>query len=151
MAALRKKLPPAGRFGRHPLGDPVTPVDLGMAGLISKKKDFLGKRSLSRVDITAPDRRQFVGLLTTDPKEVLPEGAHIVEEVLPKPPMKTVGHVTSSYFSPTLERSIALAMLENGHARIGEPVRLPLENGATVTAMVTSTTFYDPEGERLHA
>lgn len=129
----------------------VTPVDLGMAGLISKKKDFLGKRSLSRADITAPDRRQFVGLLTTDPKEVLPEGAHIVEEVLPKPPMKTVGHVTSSYFSPTLERSIALAMLENGHARIGEPVRLPLENGATVTAMVTSTTFYDPEGKRLHA
>ena len=129
----------------------VTPIDLGMAGLISKKKDFLGKRSLSRADITAPNRRQFVGLLTTDPKEVLPEGAHIVEEVLPKPPMKTVGHVTSSYFSPTLERSIALAMLENGHARIGEPVRLPLENGATVTAMVTSTTFYDPEGERLHA
>ena len=129
----------------------VTPVDLGMGGLVSKKKDFLGKRSLTRTDMTAPGRREFVGLLTTDPQEVLPEGAHIVEQVLPKPPMKTLGHVTSSYYSPTLERSIALAMLENGRARMGEPVRLPLEDGRTVTATVTGPTFFDPDGERLHA
>jgi len=127
----------------------VTPDDLGMGGLVSKKKDFLGKRSLSRADMTVPERRQFVGLLTTDAQEVLPEGAHIVERVLPKPPMKTLGHVTSSYYSPTLGRSIALAMLENGRAKLGEPVRLPLEDGRTVTATVTSPIFFDPEGERL--
>ena len=81
---------------------------------------------------------------------MLPEGAHIVERVLPKPPMKTLGHVTSSYYSPTLGRSIALAMLENGRAKLGEPVRLPLEDGRTVTATVTSPVFFDPEGKRLH-
>jgi len=129
----------------------VTPADLGMGRMVSKKKDFLGKRSLSRADMTVAERRQFVGLLTTDPQEVLPEGAHIVEQVLPKPPMKTLGHVTSSYFSPTLDRSIALAMLEGGHAKIGEPVRLPLEDGRVVSATVTSPVFFDPKGERLHA
>jgi len=128
----------------------VTPNDLSMGGLVSKKKDFLGKRSLSRADMTLPERRQFVGLLTTNTQEILPEGAHIVERVLPKPPMKTLGHVTSSYYSPTIGRSIALAMLENGRAKLGETVCLPLENGRTVTATVTSPIFFDPEGKRLH-
>ena len=128
----------------------VTPVDLGIAGLVSKKKDFLGKRSLSRSDMTVPERRQFVGFLTADPTEVLPEGAHIVETVRAKPPMKTLGHITSSYYSPTLGRSIALGMLENGRARLGEPVRLPLEDGRVVTATVANPVFYDPDGEKLH-
>ena len=119
--------------------------------MVSKKKDFLGKRSLSRADMIVTERRQFVGLLTTDPTEVLPEGAHIVEQVLPKPPMKTLGHVTSSYYSPTLERSIALGMLEAGHAKMGETVHLPLEDGRVVTATVTSPVFFDPKGKRLHA
>ncbi|MEC7646909.1 MAG: sarcosine oxidase subunit alpha family protein [Pseudomonadota bacterium] len=129
----------------------VTPADLGMGRMVSKKKDFLGKRSLSRADMTVPERRQFVGLLTTDPTEVLPEGAHIVEQVFPKPPMKTLGHVTSSYYSPTLERSIALGMLEAGHAKMGETVHLPLEDGRVVTVTVTSPVFFDPKGKRLHA
>ena len=30
----------------------VTPADLGMGRMVSKKKDFLGKRSLSRADMT---------------------------------------------------------------------------------------------------
>ena len=64
--------------------------------------------------------------------------------------MKTLGHVTSSYYSPTLERAIALAMLDNGRARVGEPVRLPLEDGRVVTATVTNPVFFDPEGSRLH-
>tara|TARA_Y100001934_G_scaffold257767_1_gene327254 strand:- start:12734 stop:15739 length:3006 start_codon:yes stop_codon:yes gene_type:complete len=129
----------------------VTPVDLGMGRMVSKKKDFLGKRSLTRADMTAPERRQFVGLLATDPTEVLPEGAHIVEQALPKPPMKTLGHVSSSYFSPTMKRSIALAMLEGGHDKMDETVQLPLEDGRVITAKVTSPVFFDPKGERLHA
>ena len=34
---------------------------------------------------------------------------------------------------------------------MGEPVRLPLEDERTVTATVTGPTFFDPDGERLHA
>jgi sarcosine oxidase subunit alpha len=128
----------------------VTPDDLGLARMVSRKKDFFGKRSLTRSDMTKPDRKQFVGLLTSDPAEVIPEGAHIVERVEPKPPMHAIGHVTSSYMSPILGRSIALAILRRGRARIGEPVRLPLEDGRVVSATVTEPNFFDPEGERLH-
>jgi len=81
----------------------VTPVDLQMDWIVSKKKyDFIGKRSLYRSDTMREDRKQYVGLLTNDPKEILEEGAQIVAEVKNKPPMDMIGHVTSSYYSPNL-------------------------------------------------
>ena len=92
----------------------VTPVDLQMDWIVSKKKyDFIGKRSLYRSDTMKEGRKQMVGLLTSDPNEVLEEGAQIVAEVT-KVPMDMLGHVTSSYFSPNLNKSIALAVVKNG-------------------------------------
>ena len=93
----------------------ITPVDLQMDWIISKKKyDFIGKRSLYRSDTVRENRKQLVGLLTDDPKEILEEGAQIVEELKSKPPMDMLGHVTSSYYSPNLNKSIALAVVKNG-------------------------------------
>jgi len=129
----------------------VTPLDLGMDWVVNRKKpDFLGKRSLLRSDTARQGRRQLVGLLTDDPETVLPEGAHLVSEVLDSPPMKTEGHVTSSYFSPNVGRSIALALVENGLARKGESVKASLMDGSVVTAKITDTVFYDVSGERMH-
>ena len=128
----------------------VTPLDLGMDWIVSKKKDFVGKRSLSRPDMLKPDRKQLVGLLTEDPAEALPEGAQLVETVLAKqPPMAMVGHVSSSYHSPNLERSIALAMIKGGRGKTGQRVFAPLEGGKTVACTITGPVFLDPEGERL--
>ena len=77
----------------------VTPVDLDMDWIISKKKyDFIGKRALNRSDTIKKDRKQLVGLKTKDPKKVLEEGAQLVEEVTALP-MKMVGHVTSLLFT----------------------------------------------------
>ena len=67
-----------------------------------------------RSDTIREDRKQYVGLLTKDPKEILEEGAQIVAEVKNKPPMDMIGHVTSSYYSPNLNKSIALAVVKNG-------------------------------------
>ena len=53
----------------------------------------------------------MVGLLTEDPKEVLEEGAQLVENINKKP-IEMLGHVTSSYFSPNLNKSIALAVVK---------------------------------------
>ncbi len=129
----------------------ATPIDLGMDWIVGKKKpDFLGKRSLARSDMVRRDRKQLVGLLTKDPNIVLPEGAQIVDRILPKPPMKMVGHVTSSYWSGALGRSIALALVSGGHKRHGQTVQLPLED-RVVEAVIGSPVFYDPEGKRLHA
>jgi sarcosine oxidase, subunit alpha len=67
--------------------------------------------------------------------------------VRPKPPMRTIGHVTSSYFSPTLNRSIAMALIENGSKRMGETLSFPLAD-KLVRAKVVSPVFYDKEGAR---
>jgi sarcosine oxidase subunit alpha len=128
----------------------VTPIDLGMDWIVSKKKDFVGRRALSRPDMTKPDRKQLVGLLSEDPKEVLPEGAQLVERALARPPMPMVGHVTSSYFSPNLGRSIALALVKGGRARLGQTLHAPLASGLNVACKVCDPVFLDPKGERLN-
>ena len=129
----------------------VTPHDLGMGGMVSTTKDFLGRRSLTRSHTAGPNRKQLVGLLTDEPATVLPEGAQITEAgATTVTPVPMLGHVTSSYFSPTLKRSIAMALVRNGHQRMGQKVQLPLVDGRVVSATVASTVFYDPEGKRHH-
>ena len=129
----------------------VNPLDLGMDWIVSKKKDFVGKRSLTREDMSKPDRKQLVGILTDDPKAVLPEGAQLVEQLKDKPPMDMVGHVTSSYWSPNVGRSIALALVKGGLAKKGQAVHAPLLDGRVVSATISDTVFFDPKGERQNA
>ncbi len=127
----------------------ITASDLGAGKIVDMAKpDFIGKRSLMRSDTARDDRRQLVGLETENPSEVIPEGAQIVSELRDKPPMPMVGYVTSSYWSPNLGRSIALAMLKDGRRRMGDTVSLPLEQ-RTIKAKVVSPVFFDPEGTRL--
>ena len=127
----------------------VTPDDAGLGWAIGKAKpDFVGKRSLSRPDLVASGRKQLVGLLTDDPKVVLEEGAQIVADPNQPKPMKMLGHVTSSYWSAALGRSIAMAVVEGGRDRMDETLYLPMPN-RTVAAKVTGTVFYDPDGARL--
>jgi sarcosine oxidase subunit alpha len=128
----------------------VTPGDLGMDWAVSKTKDFIGKRSLARGDTARAGRKQLVGLLTDDPACVVPEGAHVVAEMKDRPPMKMLGHVTSSYMSPNLGRSIALALLADGRAKHGARVALAVD-GRPVQALVTDSVFVDPQGVRLNA
>ncbi len=130
----------------------VTPIDVGMEGMVSKKKpDFIGKRSLEQSFLKGPNRKQLVGLLTEDPTEVLPDGAYAVAQVNDKPPMEMIGQVTSTYMSPTLGRSIAMALIQNGRSRMGEVISFPLEGGKVMKATITDTVFYDKEGGRIHA
>ena len=129
----------------------TTPNDVGMDGMVSKKKtDFIGKRSLEQSYLKGPNRKQLVGLLTEDPNDVLPDGAYAVRVVKDKPPMEMIGQVTSTYMSPTLGRSIAMALIENGRARMGEVISFPLEGGKVMKATITDTVFHDKEGARLN-
>ena len=126
----------------------TTPGDLGMDWILGKQKDFLGKRSLSRPDCVRQDRKQLVGLLTETPTDVLPEGGQIVESPSTSVPVPMIGHVTSSYYSACLRRSIALALVKSGRSRMGQKVYVPLLDGRMVSAAVASPVFYDPEGAR---
>jgi len=130
----------------------VNPMDLGMHGLLSGRKDFLGKRSLKRGDAVREDREQFVGLVTVDdPKEIIPEGAQIVNDAnannAPKP-VPLEGYVTSSYYSATLGHSIALAMVKRGRERMDEVLYAPQADDRVIKCRITSPVFYDPEGDR---
>ena len=124
----------------------LTPLDLGMKWIVSKNKDFLGKRSLSRTDTIRPGRKQLIGLLTEDPNRVLPEGGQIIAEPRSNPPMPMLGHVTSSYFSARVGRSIALAVMKGGQNRLGDSVCIASTRGVT-KATVVKPVFYDPEGK----
>jgi sarcosine oxidase subunit alpha len=128
----------------------MTPIDLQMDWIVSKKKyDFIGKRSLYRSDTMRKDRKQLVGLVTDDPSEVLEEGAQIVANTNSKP-VEMLGHVTSSYYSPNLNKSIALAVVKNGKNMIDQKLFIPMEN-KNINVTVVDPVFFDKENVRLNA
>ena len=138
----------------------MTPFDLDMAWAVAMKKpfSFIGKRSLARSDTAAPNRKQLVGLLTEDPTVVLAEGAQIIEQSDLQPPVPMLGHVTSSYFSPELNRSIAMAVVRDGIQRrsedgrkSGRDVVYAYADGKTHKVKVVTSVFVDPEGARQNA
>jgi sarcosine oxidase subunit alpha len=129
----------------------VTPDDLGLAGMIAEtKRDFVGKRSLARFDLSLPNRKQLVGLLTETPGVVLDEGAQIVADSDQPIPMRTLGHVTSSYWSDACGHPIALALVAGGRALKGQILYVTTPSGFAA-ARVTEPIFFDPKGERIHA
>ncbi|MFJ1806947.1 MULTISPECIES: sarcosine oxidase subunit delta family protein [unclassified Streptomyces] len=127
----------------------VTPQDLGMSWVVSKKKpDFIGKRSHARADTARADRKHLVGLLPEDSGTFLPEGTQLIaDSVLPVPPVPMLGHVTSSYRSAALGRTFALALIKGGRERIGERLYAPVGD-RLVPVTVTGPVLYDPEGAR---
>ena len=123
----------------------VTPQDLGMSWIVSKKKDFIGRRSHRRADTARPDRMHLVGLLPVEPEDLLPEGAQLTLEPRQEPPVPIVGHVTSSYRSAALGRTFALALVKGGRDRMGSQVYAPLPDRLH-PATVTEPIFYDKQG-----
>ncbi len=128
----------------------ATPDDAGMAWAVGRTKaDFVGKRSLARAAMGDPARKQLVGLLTEDPSIVLEEGAQIVAGATQPIPMTMLGHVTSAYHGPALDRSIALAMVSGGRARMGDTLHVPMPD-RTIPVRVVAPVFHDPEGTLLN-
>ncbi|AZL07897.1 glycine cleavage T C-terminal barrel domain-containing protein [Brevibacterium aurantiacum] len=129
----------------------VTPQDAGMEWIVSKLKDFIGKRSYSRIDTAREDRKHLVGVLPVDGTTRLAEGAQLITSGTPitpeAGPVPMIGHVTSSYISPSMDRPFGLAMVENGRNRTGEIIQSPV-GGTLVDVEITSPVFYDPEGNR---
>ncbi len=138
----------------HDTDGTVTPYDLGMGWIVGKSKtDFLGQRGLRRSDSARDGRKQLVGLLTDDAQMVLVEGSQVLKHAdaarINQPPVPMVGHVTSSYLSPTLGRSIAMALIEGGRTRMNEQVAVVV-HGRAVAARICEPRFYDSKGERLN-
>ena len=128
----------------------VTPDDAGLAWAIGKTKtDFVGKRSLERASMKSPERKQLVGLRSKDPGTLLEEGAQVAATSGQSPPMKLIGHVTSSYASSVLGHAIAMAVIAGGRARLGQTLFVPMPAG-DIPVEVVSAVFYDPSGARIN-
>ena len=128
----------------------VTPDDVGLSGLVSKsKRDFVGKRSLARPDMSFADRKQLVGLFTENSQETLDEGAQILLDVRQRTPMRMLGHVTSSYYSANCGRSIALALVAGGRAMLGQRVHVTTASGFAA-ATIREPVFLGPTGARAN-
>ncbi|MDQ2095540.1 2Fe-2S iron-sulfur cluster-binding protein [Rhodalgimonas zhirmunskyi] len=123
------------------------PHDLGF-GIPRQKKTvaFIGDRSLHNAKANSTARKQLVGLRVAEGAVMLPTGAHVVEAGT----QRSLGYVTSSYDSPTLDRPIALALIEDGVAQMGREVTI-WHLGETRRATICGPCAFDPEGERLHA
>jgi sarcosine oxidase subunit alpha len=127
----------------------VIPQDLCLDWAISKKKaDYLGKRGQERTFLASPDRWKLVGFDTLD-GSVIPDGAYIVADGVNGNGQRNVqGRVTSTYYSPTLKRGIAMGLLKHGPSRMGEIVEFNTAAGGTVKARVRDTVFFDKDGEK---
>jgi sarcosine oxidase subunit alpha len=127
----------------------VIPQDLNLGWALSKKKeDYLGKRAHERSHMADPNRWKLVGLETVD-GSVLPDGAYAIAEGFNENGQrKTQGRVTSTYYSPTLERGIAMGLVLHGPDRMGEVIEFNKVDGGTVAAKIVDPVFYDKEGEK---
>lgn len=125
----------------------TTLKDLGMEGLASRKKPFIGSVLRQRELLADADRPTLVGL------EVIGDTGAKAGSLLFSEAGEAKGHgegwVSSTTYSPALKRNIALGLLARGNTRIGETLRIvnPLDN-QILRAKVVSHHFFDPEGSR---
>ena len=129
----------------------VTLADAGLLWMIGKtKRDFVGKRSLSRPAARSEGRKQLVGLRSKDRRTVLEEGMMLVARDRGLTPHPTLGHVTSSYWSESVGEPIALALVRDGRRRTGEMI-IGQTPDRGIEVEIVNPVFYDRKGERLHA
>ncbi|HEY3537301.1 MAG TPA: 2Fe-2S iron-sulfur cluster-binding protein [Trinickia sp.] len=127
----------------------TTPLDIGMGSLISKRKgDFIGRRSLKLSFAVSEEKEQLVGLTALTGS--LSVGGRVLGDGHSMVPCPTIGYVTSACYSPSVGRSIGLALIEKGHSRDGDTVQV-YSDGKVITCKICNPTFYDPSNDRLQA
>jgi sarcosine oxidase, subunit alpha len=136
----------------HETDTTTTPADAGLGWAVSRKKDFVGKRSLHRADTAREDRHTLVGLRPCDGRTAIAEGAQLIADPVHQAPVHQapvpmLGRVTSAYPVSTAGPPFALALLESGPRRHGETL-YAYHLGRCVAVQVTDPVFYDHEGVR---
>jgi len=130
----------------------VIPSDLSLEGMLSKKKDFIGKRSLNREAFINPDREKIVGVVPIDKKTMIPEGSHLVSDNSASLPNPKLGHISASCWSVEYNNPFSLAILKDGKKKIGNKLYAvsPLKN-KNIAVEIVSSHYVDPKGERVRS
>ena len=121
----------------------MTPHDLGIAGMLNKTGGFIGAQGLTRPALTAPGRRQLVGLESLEAD--IPEGAMLIVQ----DGGRVLGHVSAAAFRVIEGGSIALGQLVGGFGRHGEElIATSPTRGKKARVRIVAPHFYDAAGER---
>ena len=141
-----------GHVAGSELDGRTIPYDNSLEGLVSKKKDFIGKRSLGKVAFVAPDRQKVVGIVPLDKKTSIPEGSYLVKDANAKLPNSKLGHVSASCWSVEYDNPFSLAILKDGKNMIGKKLYAlsPLKN-KSIPVEIVSSHYVDPKGERVRS
>ena len=141
-----------GHVAGSELDGRTIPYDNSLEGLLSKKKDFIGKRSLNRAAFIAKDRQKLVGVVPLDKKTSIPEGSHLVKDANAKLPNPKLGHVSASCWSVEHNNPFSLAILHDGKNMIGQKLFAlsPLKN-KSIPVEIVSSHYVDPKGERVRS
>ena len=141
-----------GHVAGSELDGRTIPYDNSLEGLVSKKKDFIGKRSLTKKAFTASDRQKIVGVVPLDKKTSIPEGSYIVKDAKAKLPNPKLGHVSASCWSVEYDNPFSLAIIKDGKNMIGQKLYAlsPLKN-KTIPVEIVSSHYVDPKGERVRS
>ncbi len=125
----------------------TTPADLGMDALQKLGNPCVGRALLDRPAFGDPARPKLVGLRAVDGKAVIPGGAQVTVDDSSR---HSLGHVTSSAYSPALGEWIALALVARTSAAADTRLvaRDPL-HGVKVPVRVTSPVHFDPGAVRM--
>jgi len=130
----------------------VIASDLSLEGMLSKKKDFIGKRSLNREAFLNPNREKIVGVVPIDKKSMIPEGSHLVSDANAQLPNPKLGHISASCWSVEYNNPFSLAILKDGKKRVGEKLFAlsPLKD-KNIEVEIVSSHYVDPKGERVRS
>jgi glycine cleavage system aminomethyltransferase T len=141
-----------GHVAGSELDGRTIPYDNSLEGLVSKKKDFIGKRSLNRKAFVAEDRQKVVGVVPLDKKTNIPEGSHLVKDANAALPNPKLGYISASCWSVEHDNPFSLAILKDGKNMIGQKlfVMSPLKN-IIIPVEIVSSHYVDPKGERVRS
>ncbi|RMG36722.1 MAG: glycine cleavage system aminomethyltransferase GcvT [Planctomycetota bacterium] len=119
----------------HELTEKIDPLTAGLEFAVDLDKDFVGRDALRTIAERGPQRTR-VGL-SLDSRRIARQGC----AVFPADGNERIGEVTSGTFSPTLQRSIAMAYVPRSFAETGTRLRVDIR-GRYETATVCPLPFY---------
>ena len=139
-----------GHASGNELNGQTSALNLGLTGVVSTKKDFIGKVLAQRPEMNRGDAVRLMGFVPVDASSALSAGAHFLPLDSEATMENDEGWMSSVAFSPMLGHYIGIGFIRRGHERVGEVVRAwDGLRGADVQVRIASPHFFDPEGARL--
>ena len=117
----------------HELNETIDPISAGLGWAVDLTKEFVGVEKLREIKANGPAQK-LIGI-ELEGKRIARQGISVVLDG------KIIGQVTSGTFSPTLQKSIAMAYVDAAHCEVGTVLGADLK-GTINPATVVKMPFY---------